>query len=94
MSTLSERAIEAHACKFAKARGVLPMKLAGPNQRGQPDRMFLRDGVTLFIEFKRLGKQPTPLQWKWIKLLRSHGFAADWAATKEWAEELIIKTFP
>jgi len=52
------------------------MKLAGPNQKGQPDRMFLRNGKVLFIEFKAPGKQPTALQERWLRQLRAQGFEA------------------
>lgn len=52
------------------------MKLSGANQKGQPDRMFMRDKRVLFIEFKAPGKRPTALQEKWLKNLRKAGFPA------------------
>lgn len=44
-----ESAIEADACQRARDDGWLVMK-AGEN--GWPDRVFLKDGVTVWIEFK------------------------------------------
>lgn len=70
----SERAV----CQFARDHGCLVLKLAGPNAKGQPDRLILKDGKALFIEFKAVGKKPTLLQTKWIERLRAQGFAAEW----------------
>lgn len=73
---MSESTIERAVCAYAKSRGCLVMKLAGPNQKGQPDRMFLRDGRAFFMEFKAPGKLPTALQERWIHELWAHGFNA------------------
>ena len=75
---MNESTIERSVCKYAKSNGCIVMKLSGPNQKGQPDRMFLRNGKVLFIEFKAPGKLPTKLQEKWIADLRWQGFQA-WA---------------
>lgn len=88
---MRESAIERPVCKFAKDHGVLAMKLAGPGQRGQPDRMFLKDGRVLFIEFKAPGKKPTPLQYWWSRRLAKHGMTWYWADSYEGAVELIRK---
>ncbi len=77
---MSEATIERAVCAYAKSRGVMAMKLAGPNQKGQPDRMFLYNGKVLFIEFKAPGKKPTALQMKWITDLWAqcfHAYACD-----------------
>ncbi len=57
-----ERSIENAVCTFAKNNGVEVVKLQGMGKRSLPDRMFLSGGVVLFIEFKREGEKPTPLQ--------------------------------
>jgi hypothetical protein len=54
----------------------MAMKLAGPNQKGQPDRMFLHKGKVIFIEFKAPGRKPTPLQEKWLRDLKAQKFIA------------------
>lgn len=61
MSVL-EKTIERAVKNYAEKRGCLTYKMNGPGHRGWPDRMFLYDGRMLFIEFKRAGKKPTPLQ--------------------------------
>lgn len=75
---MSESSIEKAVCDYARKHGAMAMKLAGPNQKGQPDRMFLRNGKVVFIEFKAPCKKPTALQERWLKQLREQGFAADW----------------
>jgi Holliday junction resolvase len=75
---MSESAIEKKVCDFARAAGCIVMKLSGANQRGQPDRLFIRMGRVLFIEFKAPGKTPTELQHRWIHNLTVHGMSATW----------------
>jgi len=68
---MNESTIERAVCKYAKDKGCIVMKLAGPNQKGQPDRMFIKAGRVLFIEFKAPGKDLTTLQRKWFKDLQA-----------------------
>ena len=92
---MSESTIERAVCAYAKAWGCLVMKLAGPNQKGQPDRMFLRDGKVLFIEFKSPGKQPTALQYKWLRDLIAQDMQAEWCDDigkgKEMIQTILLK---
>ena len=69
---MRESTIERAVCAYAKAKGCLVMKLAGPNQKGQPDRMFIYQGKVLFIEFKAAGKHPTGMQSWWLERLTDH----------------------
>lgn len=49
--------------KYARDHGVEAIKLNGMGKRSLPDRMFLGNrGRKVFIEFKRAGEKPTPLQ--------------------------------
>jgi Holliday junction resolvase len=73
---MRESTIERAVCAYAKSKGCLAMKLAGPNQKGQPDRMFLHHGSVMFIEFKARGKRPTALQARWLERLTEHTFHA------------------
>jgi hypothetical protein len=73
---MRESTIEKAVCAYAKSKGCLTLKLSGMNQRGQPDRMFIRSGRVLFIEFKSPGKQPTALQARWLDRLAQHTFHA------------------
>lgn len=70
-----ERSIEGPVVNYAKKHlgKDSVVKLNGIGKRSHPDRMFLGPyGRALFIEFKRPGAQPTPLQLalhrQWLKL--------------------------
>lgn len=73
---LRESAIEKAVVGHAKKIGVRSVKLNGPGDRGKADRMFLRDGRVIFIEFKRPGGKPTALQLKWQREMTALGFTS------------------
>jgi hypothetical protein len=75
---MRESTIEQAVCAYAKAKGCLSLKLAGQNQKGQPDRMFLHQGRVLFVEFKAPGKRPTALQARWLDRITENGHYATW----------------
>lgn len=75
---MKESTIESKVCAYARSKGILPIKNAAPGHRGIPDRMFLKDGKVMFIEFKAPGKTPTALQRKWLEDLKEQGFRATW----------------
>ena len=70
---IRERDIERKVCDLAKAAGWLTYKFVSPSQRGVPDRIFIRLGEIVFIEFKAPGAMPTKLQWRMIERLCGHG---------------------
>tara|TARA_R110000868_G_scaffold256222_1_gene512928 strand:+ start:685 stop:960 length:276 start_codon:yes stop_codon:yes gene_type:complete len=90
---MRESTIEKAVCSYAKSKGCLILKLAGMNQRGQPDRMFIRDGKSLFIEFKSPGKNPTALQIKWLLDLTTQGMNAMWCNSIADGKKLIDRIF-
>ena len=81
-----ESAIEKSVVGYARGKGWLALKFSTNGRfgsTGYPDRIFLRPGRVLFIEFKAPGKKPTPLQTKRHEELRSFGqvvYTADSAA--------------
>ena len=55
--------VEKKVCARADRMGILHVKLNIRGRRGWPDREFLiRGGKPLFIEFKRPGEEPEPIQ--------------------------------
>jgi len=68
-----ESELEKDAIDFAKKHGWLVMKFVSPGKRGVPDRIFIREGRVVFIEFKRSGELPRVQQKKRIKELQDHG---------------------
>lgn len=68
--------------KWAKSQGILHVRMAmRPGvASGVPDDLFLLPaGLAVFIEFKRPGKEPTPLQNAKLLRLVDLGYIAFWA---------------
>ena len=59
---LRESFIENKVCTYAKDKGCLSFKFNSASQRGVPDRIFITTKGVFFVEFKRTGFKPTPLQ--------------------------------
>jgi hypothetical protein len=72
--SVNESYIEKKVCECAKRKEWLVFKFSSPAQKGVPDRIFLKDGVILFVEFKAPGKRPTKLQEAIHERLQAHGF--------------------
>lgn len=78
MSLLEKDAVEAPIVKWAKANKFLVVKVRFV-ENGYPDRLFISPfGHTIFIEMKRLGLEPEPLQRYRIKELQNRGIPAFW----------------
>jgi hypothetical protein len=72
---MTESAIERKFCESVTRAGGLPLKLTCPGFAGMPDRMVLfPGGLISFIELKRPGQHPRPLQISRHELLRRLGF--------------------
>ena len=87
-----EKQVEAKVFAWCKKNGVKTYKMGGQNNRGKPDRIFMANGETLFLELKAPGKKPTKLQRQEIEDLDAHGIHADWADTPGAAIEIIKET--
>lgn len=68
-----ESSIERDACDYAKKQGWMVFKFVSPGRRGVPDRLFIRDGRHLFIEFKRPDGEARQQQRKRHSDMRAHG---------------------
>ena len=63
--------------KRLEKEGWLVIKLGITNFNGIPDLMSLKDGVARFIEVKRKGEKPRPLQEYRHRQLRQQGFEVE-----------------
>lgn len=73
--SMLERIIEEKLRESVKKKKGLCLKFISPSMTGLPDRMvLLPKGKIGFIEVKRPGKRPRPIQVKRIKELRDLGF--------------------
>ena len=76
MTPVLEKDIEAKACRKARERGWLAYKFTSPARRAVPDRLFIKNGQAVFIEFKRPGGRLTTLQAQELARLREAGMPA------------------
>lgn len=87
---LLEAHIESRICAYARSRGVATYKFTSPAHRGVPDRLFVfPNGRTAFLEIKRGGEEPTPLQKRELQILRTQGAPASWCDSVEAGCSLI-----
>lgn len=85
-----EKDIEKKIVAYAKSKGCIVRKFTSPAQRAVPDRIIITPrGVVGFLEVKRPGNKPTPLQYREMELLRENGAIVEWHDDVEKAEEFI-----
>lgn len=70
---ISESVIENTVCAHAEMNGWLVRKLSWLGRRGAPDRLFMRNGMAVFVEFKATGETPDPIQVREIARMRKAG---------------------
>jgi hypothetical protein len=78
---MSEDYIEKKVTEWAKARGIVCLKYQPKGDVGWPDHIYVipPNGRVVFIEFKRPGEEPTPLQYYRINTIDQAGGNAYWA---------------
>lgn len=69
-----ESAIQTSIIQRYERDGYSVVKIGLCNKQGFPDLMALKDGKAMFIEVKRPGQKPRPLQEYRHKELREQGF--------------------
>ena len=74
---MRESQIEKEVCAWAKIHGIQAVKFTPMGEVGWPDRIFLKDGKAIFIEFKRSGQLARPLQQHRLNVLVTNGFKAE-----------------
>lgn len=68
-----EKKIEAACVKYAKDKGWLCLKMTSPSCRGLPDRLFIRGGYYLWVEFKRPYSKLRQIQRRRVDALLGEG---------------------
>lgn len=72
---MNERTIETRLVKEVRNAGGLCLKFVSPGWNGVPDRIVLLPGGRMaFVEVKRPGEKPRPLQESRHRALRKLGF--------------------
>ena len=89
--TRSESSIQRAVIDYARSQGCLckKMEVGRFGSSGWPDYLVLYDAEVLFIEFKRKGLKPTPLQESVHQDLRAHGFNVYVVDDVEYGKNLI-----
>lgn len=70
---LRESSLESKIRRHAIQNGWLTYKFTSPGVRGVPDRIFIKNGRLIFVEFKSEDGQLSKLQNIQIQKLREHG---------------------
>lgn len=86
----SESYIESQSTKFAKANGWLSYKWVSPGNAGVPDRIFIKAGRVVFVEFKAAGQKPRPLQVLHGNRLMSQGCEVHYIDSIAQAKEIFV----
>jgi Holliday junction resolvase len=76
MDTCLESKIQNKVKKILEKKGYNVIKVIQLSKNGYPDILALRDGQAVWVEVKRPGAKPRPLQVLRIKELVSDGFIA------------------
>ena len=72
---MREKAIERKFVEAVEKTGGVALKFVSPGYDGMPDRLvLLPEGRIAFVEVKRHGEKPRPLQEKRHGMLRRLGF--------------------
>lgn len=69
-----ERHVEEHLGKIVKDHGGQYYKWVSPGNSGVPDRIVLLAGQVWFVELKKPGEKPRPLQRRTLFKLNSAGY--------------------
>lgn len=59
---MRESKVERKVVEYAKKSGWLSFKFISVNHKGLPDRLFIKEGVTIFVEFKKPDAKLSPIQ--------------------------------
>ena len=87
-----ERDIEQALIKSVRKAGGLCLKFVSPGWSGVPDRLCLWPGGRInFVELKRPGAKPRPLQIRRAEQLRRLGFQVEVIDRKEQIPEFVEK---
>lgn len=75
-----------------EAQGYYVVKLILTNKPGIPDFLCLKNGKAFFVEVKRPGEKPRPLQYHRINELKEMGFRCEVWDNSNIEEKMIADT--
>jgi hypothetical protein len=86
-----EAPLRRRVCRDALQLGVRALPIDTAADAGWPDRIFLTPYSPLWLEFKRPGDVPRPLQEQRLAILNNLGYSAGWVDSYDDAMEWIKK---
>lgn len=90
--TPKESSLEDYLQKRVKAMGGKCLKFVSPGTAGVADRLvILPCRAPAFLELKKLGEEPKPLQAKFIRDMVKLGQVAGWADSVEMVDRFMRK---
>lgn len=90
-----EKSVERRFRQACRRRGAMVYKFVSPGRRGVPDRIVVMPGgESVYVELKREGEEPTPLQWEEIRKLRTQGARVYVAAGRDEVDAVVLELFP
>ncbi len=89
---MREKSLERKLVEAVKAMGGIAPKFVSPGFDGMPDRLvLLPDGRLAFVEVKRHGEKPRPLQESRHGMLRRLGFRVYVLDSIEQIQKILIE---
>ena len=89
-----EKSVENRLKTACRRRGAMAYKFVSPGRRGVPDRLIVMPGGRcVFVELKKAGETPDPLQVEEIKKLRKLGAEVYVAAGAAEVADLVKRLF-
>lgn len=87
---MRERDVEKYLVDQVRRRGGMAIKWTAPSMSGVPDRIvFLPGGRVMFVEVKRPGEKPRPLQERVMGMLQELGANVQWVENREEIDALF-----
>ena len=90
-----ENQVERHLHSRIGLIGGLCLKFTSPGTAGVPDRIIIHEGRTMFVELKRPGENPRPLQVTVFRQMKREGAFIYVLSSKEQVDQFVdeLKTY-
>ena len=86
---LPEKKVEKKSKDWAKRNGWHSRKWSSPGHTSVPDQIFWKEGRVVFIEYKRIGNEPTDLQCDEAEFILKHGGEVYWTDTLRGTKQIL-----
>jgi hypothetical protein len=92
---MTESQVERHLHSRIGLIGGMCLKFTSPGTAGVPDRIIIHEGRTMFVELKRPGETPRPLQVTVFRQMKRLGAFIYVLSSKEQVDQFVneLKTY-